>query len=618
MSAAAYPFLQAFIERFADNVELQHLRSALNIINHNDASCESLNETISIYQQALPVIENIIWSCVPDEFLISQYQGMFCEFEALIALRGSDHRHSFIIVIPVADRPKHLSQCLASLLTLCQLYQYGSTTDSIYNKIHVIVADDSKQQNSIKQHKALCEKFSSQGLITEYFGASEQIRQLEHIKNHDKEALRGILGEYVYRTNISSFYHKGAAVTRNITYLRTHQLIRDNAEKNYLIYLIDSDQEFKINVVNKSKYNELYAINYFYQLDKIFTQSNVQILTGKVVGDPPVSPAVMAANFLDDVIAFVTTISATQAEQACSFHNNIPQQDNDAAYHDMSNLFGFSKAYDAIEYHCPLQIPHNHIACFNAFASSLNNFFDGAHPTRSTSFNYTSSFSDTTAARTIYTGNYVLRPESLKYFIAFSTLKLRMAGPVLGRLLKSEIQDKFVSANLPMLHKRTIDTTGKSEFRPGVNHNDTCVDLSSEFERQYYGDIMLFTIDKLTKLGYPVKQPANDTVTKAFDDTASEIHQQYAIKLEQVISKLDALKSVFYNQSHWWNSKTTVDEAKKRFTQFIANIENNYSESSRSYTLINSASHHEKRRREILQALVSYQHDQTSWRKLLQ
>ena len=102
------------------------------------------------------------------------------------------------------------------------------------------------------------------------------------------------------------------------------------------------------------------------------------------------------------------------------------------------------------------------------------------------------AFTATSAARTVYTGNYVIRPENLRYFIPFATLKLRMAGPVLGRILKMRLKHRFVSANLPMLHNRTVDSIGQSEYRAGVINTNQSIDLSNEFIRQFYGDVMLF------------------------------------------------------------------------------------------------------------------------------
>lgn len=99
----------------------------------------------------------------------------------------------------------------------------------------------------------------------------------------------------------------------------------------------------------------------------------------------------------------------------------------------------------------------------------------------------------------------MFRPQALNWFIPYAPLRLRMSGPTMGRLLQAELGPRFVSANLPMLHKRTLETTGQSEFRPGVEDDSAVIDLCGEFERQFHGDVMLFSMQQLTAQGYPGK-----------------------------------------------------------------------------------------------------------------
>ncbi|MES9888758.1 MAG: hypothetical protein ABW140_18290, partial [Candidatus Sedimenticola sp. 6PFRAG1] len=76
--------------------------------------------TVTAYQKALSVVEQAMWSGEFDPSLLELYQEIFRELEGVIASRGNDSRHEFIIVIPVADRPQHLRSCLESLLELCR------------------------------------------------------------------------------------------------------------------------------------------------------------------------------------------------------------------------------------------------------------------------------------------------------------------------------------------------------------------------------------------------------------------------------------------------------------------------------------------------------------------
>ena len=602
MSPAKHKSLKHLVEHFHSDEQLAELGQRL----------DNTQRPVGIYQQAISLIEKNMWRTSPDDDTLANYQSVFREYETLI--KENDDRHKFYIVIPVADRPIHLQQCLGSILKLCELYQYGGKVDNRYQKINVIVADDSKKTECIAQHKTICEQFYAQGLNTEYFGIDEQIEQIKKLADRANN-LEQIHGRYALQQNPDDFSHKGAAVTRNIAYLRLNE-IASSSEEKVIFYFIDSDQEFKIKIATDDGQKDIYAINYFYHLNEIFSRGDASILTGKVVGDPPVSPAVMAGNFQNDVIDFLQQIANDDAQTSCHFHGETKISD-DAAYHDMADLFGFKKSVEPYQYSCTLKNKHNHLDCFNDFASKLNHFFDGEHPTRVTYFDYAGSLSETIAARTIYTGNYAFKPECLKYFISFATLKLRMAGPVLGRIIKAEIGDRFVSANLPMLHKRTTDETGESEFRPGVNRKQEQVDLSDEFERQFFGDVMLFTIEQLSQSGYPEKILDQNTIESVLIETEQNLHKKYESKHQQIMKKLETLKSVFNNEHCWWNKHADTAQAKARIQQFIDNIDHNFGADSQGHVLINSESNQKKRHDEILQAILSYKKDRATWEALL-
>ena len=220
-------------------------------------------------------------------------------------------------------------------------------------------------------------------------------------------------------------------------------------------------------------------------------------------------------------------------------------------------------------------------------------------------------------ARTVYSGNYVFKPECLKYFIPFPELRLRMAGPVLGRIIQSEINGQFVSANLPMLHRRTVEHIGRSEFRPGIVHDFEKVDLSGEFERQFFGDVMLFTTEKLTGMGYPAKSLADELVEQVLVATEEELRQKYMTKQKQIMDKLTVLRSVFYRKESWWNSASNLEAEKSDITRFISNIENNYRRQSKAYALIGSSENRKIRLNEIQKTIAGYAKDRDEWQRVL-
>ena len=594
-----YPCLEKLLRRYRNNNDIKDLSIQLEKITNN------IDNVIALYHQAIPLIEKNIWKNDNIETGIIEYQQLFRELEALISHnKTSDLRHHFIIAIPVADRPQHLNTCLNSILELCKIYNYGGLNNGIYTKIKVLIADDSQQITNINENKNIAINYTNQGLAVEYFG---QTQQQEILNRLNKKQLINITGN----NDDNHFFHKGASITRNITYLKLQQLQNEN--ESSLFYFIDSDQEFQINIQTGESEENIYAINYFYYLDQIFSRKKTGILTGKVVGDPPVSPAVMAGTFLDDLIIFIQRIAKLEPDGNCLFHNTDNKNDENAVYHDMADLFGFKDSTQAHEYHCTLNKPHNHNDCFNNLSNKLNLFFYGVHSTRKSTYTYQNAFESLSPARTIYTGNYIFKPEYFKYFIPFANLKLRMAGPTLGRIIQAELGDKFVSANLPMLHKRTVDTCGMAEFRPGVAQQDSTVDLSGEFIRQFFGDVMLFSIIQLTKIGFPKKIIPFEVIDNTVHETIESLKTKYALKQNEITSKTHQLSALINNPEYWWNKNTSSGSAKLKFEIFINNITFNFNKNSIIYKTIHSKETVASYQKKIAHSIMDYHDDIKQW-----
>jgi hypothetical protein len=572
------------------------------------ATTDNIDDLIAASLLHIQEIENELWASEANDLLLDQYQAAFQKMEHLTALKGQDQRHEFVIVIPVADRPQHLQSCVESLLHLCKVFGYGGFADNRFQKVSVIIADDSKHTENIAKNRLISNECNRQGLRTLYFGIDEQLDQMQLLSKIEKQRLCRIIGTAEEET----FYHKGPSIMRNIAYLELNK-IRD---KKLLFYFIDSDQEFQLKISTPNGDKNLYACNYFYYLDQIFTKTNTSILTGKVVGDPPVSPAVMAGNFLEDVILFLQQIAQYDPSQPCQFHGARMESNDDASYHDMASLFGFKPGSIAYQYHCSIKGEHDNSRCFQHFSSKLRRFFYGEHPTRKTYFQHEDLLASMRPARTVYTGNYIFKPEALSFFIPFAPLKLRMAGPVLGRLAKAELKGSFTSANLPMLHKRTVRDTGQSEFRPGISGEIATIDLSREFEQQFYGDVMLFSIEKLIAMGYPQQALSNGLITETVETTDASMLQQYREKRLAISKKLSALKSIFQGHGNWWNQSGYTDAA-KNFNVFIANIEKNFGDNSAGYDLIHSPDNKAKRHAEIIESISCYAEDRISWTEIL-
>ena len=572
---------------------------------------EHIGHRIAAQQSLIARLETELWAKEPSDLLLDRYQAAFRHQEELIALRGDDRRHRFVVVIPVADRPQHLRNCLESLLQLCRAFAYGGFSEGRYGKISVVIADDTGDRDNMARHRELARHYCERGIETEYFGLAEQLKLLDTLDDGERRALAGVLGT----APREAFHHKGPSIMRNIAYLKLRQ--GAVGHEKVLFYFIDSDQEFRVKVSNAVGDRNLYAVNYFHYLDRIFSETGAAILTGKVVGDPPVSPAVMAGNFIEDVVAFLEQIAQAHPERACRFHQAEAPVGDDASYHDMATLFGFRPAPEPHRYSCSLGGEHDHAQCFGHFSGKLNRFFHGEHPTRKTYYHHEDVPSAIRPARTIYTGNYVFRPEALGYFIPFATLKLRMAGPVLGRILKAELGPRFVSAHLPMLHRRTVRATGQSEFRPGIVVDIARIDLSGEFERQFYGDVMLFTMEKLAALGYPGTVPGRPAILAALDSTHRDLARQYKAKRVAIREGLDRLKTILQNPGNWWNRSPRHAEAVNNFRVFVENIEHNFGDGSPCYALIDSAAHKAGRHAAMAEAIACYGQDRRAWAQVL-
>lgn len=566
---------------------------------------------IAAQNAAIAEIERELWADGLNESLLDPYQAAFRQLEQLIATHGNDERHHFIIVIPVADRPQHLTTCLDSLLDLCRTYAYGGQRNGMYQKISVVIADDTRDLDNIAQNQVIARHFTQQGIATRHFGLDEQLALMDSLSEAEINRLARVLGS----AKREAFSHKGQAIMRNIAYLMLSEM--QAPDKKFLFYTIDSDQEFKVKVSTTQGDRDVYAVNFFYHLDEIFTRTDALVLTGKVVGDPPVSPAVMAGNFLEDVNGFLHEMAKSGAQQPCQHHQTSSHNEGEASYHDMADLFGFKPASAAYEYRCTLNGRHTDADCFAHFASRLNSFFYGEHPTRISYYLHANLFQSIHPARTVYAGNYIFRPEGLRYFIPFAPLRLRMSGPTLGRLIRSQIKGRFVSANLPMLHKRTVEGTGQSEFRPGINSAENIIELCDEFERQFYGDVMLFSIERLTAKGFPLQTFPDAEIAETLQAVHAEMHQKYTAKHQAIVEKLGQLQSLLDAPANWWNQPGQHAAAVVNFQTFASNIAHNFGADSPCYHLINSAANWEKWQARLLEAIIRYPEDSRAWGEAL-
>lgn len=558
-----------------------------------------------MFSQQAASVEQSYWS---GDISLESLQQFYAQLEHGYN-NESDDRYHFIVVIPVADRPEQLDSCLASIKTLCDTFQYGGF-DTHYKKVSVLIADDSDSPQHIEKTQQVAKYWHDNGLKTEYFGQQEQWQLIKTLV--DKPQYESMIG-HLKADNLG---HKGASVTRNICYLKLHKLMQQ--QPHSLCFFVDSDETFQVKVSTPSGHEDRYALNYFYHYNQLFSTQNIDMVSAKYVGDPPVSPAVMADNFLQDVKAFLQQIKHLEPIKSCAYHQPYHSDSDHVAYHDMAGLFGCEGHKSSYDYRCELQRDHNNLACFNGFADGLKHFFYGEHLTRKTYYSHTPVINSMQPARTVYTGNYVFNEQGLKHFIPFAHLRLRMAGPTLGRLIQKALGDRFVSVNLPVLHQRILNQTGQAEFRHGVEADDEQIDLSAEFERQFFGDIMLFSVIELANevSFYDTLDVAR--VEQIYQQTEDRMLALYEEKHQSILLKSQQIEALLNNKQAWWQQLDEAAEAVKKWQTFLANIALNFSDQAQGYQLITSASHRLQRKQTILNALNCLKNDQQTWNELLQ
>jgi hypothetical protein len=564
----------------------------------------------SVYEDAAALLEaDAVRGDYPSDVLELQ-QGLYRELEDILCL-GDDERHHFLVVVPVADRPLLLEGCIASLLEQCRIFGYGGVLKDAagaerFRKITLFIVDDSQGADNIRRTRELTESAKRAGLAVHYIGLAEQRETLLRLPPEMRERLSGAIGPF----GDVLPPHKGASITRNIAYFRLLLFLRDFPERA-LVYFLDSDEEFLVQVKDADCAREVPFINYFYWLDRIFRSSDAEVLTGKVVGDPPVSPSVMVRTFLQDLIAFFDSASRSAPEEDCGFHGLGGPQTFSAAYHDMARLYGYKETASDAGRLCSLEGRHTVGDCFDDLSRKALAFFHGLHPTRPQFYIHRGSFLDVEAARTVYTGNYVLNKAGLRHFVPFARMKLRMAGPALGRILKQKLGARFVSGNLPLLHKRVDRETYAAEFRSGIAQTEDSVNILDEFRRQFWGDVMLFSVERLAATGYPTMPASAEAVETTVGDVLAMMRNLYLERQAQVDRLIIRLRAHLSSPGRWWN--TAMPASRERFERFCSLAEENFGASSGGMSKISEEVADGVYARMIIDGIQAFYSDEASW-----
>lgn len=616
--------LNIFFRLFKDNTTAGEIKKqflfCLKGIDSRENIFDKPDPIKTLYETAISFLEKDAAAKEFDKDMLSLQRNLYKELEYILSFKHGDGRHHFLVVIPVADRPVMLRNCLESLAEQCRIFQYGGTTINahgmlIYNKISAVIIDDSKDEGNIKKIKNICSATAAAGIRTYYIGLDEQTELLTNLTAEYREKLRDLIGKPGSPRN-RVLPHKGASISRNIAYLWLSSFLAEFRQKT-LIYFLDSDEEFKVKIKDKTGIRDIRFINYFYWLDKIFCTDDVEVVTGKVVGDPPVSPSVMTNTFLDDIALFLETLPSASLDEKCIFHDDQAARSSSAEYHDMLGLFGYSSSAQPRKYLCSLSGDHTSLDCLDDFSKKALGFFYGLHPTRTQFYLHRGDFTDTENARTVYTGNYIFRTTGLRHFIPFANLKLRMAGPALGRILRKRLNQKFVSASLPLLHKRTIQSDYSNEYRSGISENMNLIDLSLEFNRQFWGDVMLFSIEKLVEIGYPDKRLELSVIAGIVHDIQAKLWDLYKERQAEITEKKTKITRYLYQKKSCWNGEPYVQRSMKNMETFCSIVENNFGADSSGLRKISKQIKEGSQIAMIINAIHSFYENEISWNELL-
>ncbi len=192
-----------------------------------------------------------------------------------------------------------------------------------------------------------------------------------------------------------------------------------------------------------------------------------------------------------------------------------------------------------------------------------------------------------------------------------------MAGPTLGRILRTRIREGFVSANLPLLHRRTIAEKNIHEFRRGLKHEDDTLDLSEEFHRQFWGDIMLFSIDALAESGYPDQETGRRRITDTVKSTLDNLWDIYRQQQADSVEKLRRIRHCMSGPLHWWNNHAPAEDSVKRLQLFCSFVEHNFGPNSGSMKKLAEEISRGDRTRMIIDAICSFPEDDRAWNNVL-
>ncbi|MCK5664562.1 MAG: hypothetical protein KAI17_13815 [Thiotrichaceae bacterium] len=133
----------------------------------------------------------------------------------------------------------------------------------------------------------------------------------------------------------------------------------------------------------------------------------------------------------------------------------------------------------------------------------------------------------------------------------------------------------------------------------------------------FFGDLMLFTIDKLAQSGIAIEDYSQPVLIEKFALVEHELLELYENKHTNVKLKCNELSALVNNKALWWNQSRDAKESIVQIQQFIKNVNHNFDEKAHAYQQIQSQQNRQIRIEQMIRALLTYRHDRDAWDTML-
>ena len=219
----------------------------------------------------------------------------------------------------------------------------------------------------------------------------------------------------------------------------------------------------------------------------------------------------------------------------------------------MADLFGFNAGELAYRYRCPGDTAPSNADCFVDFCRAPQPVL----PRRASDACdlvslYTGAAERPACARCIQATTYSRQPR----WISSSRLHrcACVSGPTMGRLLQAAMATGSSRPNVPMLHgERWMRPASQSFARVygQMSSGSTCG--GDEFERQFRGDVMLFSNERLVAMGHADARLSRGRSAPCGTPSRVRCSTGTSSSAPHRTDRLEQLGALLHDPSRWWN-----------------------------------------------------------------